>query len=323
MPDLTSLDDIRAAAKTIAGQVVRTPAVPSPGLSALLAVPVALKLEVLQRGGCFKPRGIVNRLTALSAPERAKGLLTVSGGNHGLATSEIAKAMGIAATIVMPEAAPARTKARIRANGATLILVADASTVFDVAEGERAKGLTYIHSYDDPLVIAGHGTAGLEFIEDVPDLTDVLVSIGGGGLISGVAAAIKALRPAARIWGVETEGADTMTQALAAGAPVRIKVTSIASTLGAPMVSARSLVHVKALVEEVMLVSDRAAVEGVVAFAEEAKLWVEPACGCLIPAARRVVERVGKEARLGFLVCGGNVTLADVRGWIDRFKVGQ
>jgi threonine dehydratase len=229
--------------------------------------------------------------------------------------------MGIAATIVMPEAAPARTKARISANGAKLILVADASTLFDVAEAERGKGLTYIHSYDDPLVIAGHGTAGLEFIGEMPDLTDVLVSIGGGGLISGVAAAVKAVRPAVRVWGVETEGADTMSQALAAGRPVRIKVSSIASTLGAPIVSARSLAHVKALVEQVLLVSDREAVEGVVTFAEEAKLWVEPACGCLLPAARRVIETVGKEVRLGLLACGGNVTLADVQGWIDRFGV--
>ena len=122
-------------------------------------------------------------------------------------------------------------------NGATLLLTPDAGAAFALAEQEgAAKGMTYIHSYDDPRIIAGHGTVGREFIADQPDLSDVLISIGGGGLISGCAVALKAANPAIRIWGVETEGADAMTQALANGAPVKIEVTSIATTLGAPSV---------------------------------------------------------------------------------------
>jgi threonine dehydratase len=325
MTDRITLDQIRAAAATIvshgAGRVLRTPAVASPGLAALLGCPVTLKLELLQSAGCFKPRGIINKIAALSDTEKAKGLITVSGGNHGIATAAIAKAMGLQATIVMPKAAPARSQARIRADGATLILVDDVSQAFAAAEAEKAKGLTYLHSYDDPLIIAGHGTVGLELHEDAPGLTDVLVSIGGGGLISGVATALKALNPAIRVWGVETEGAEAMTQALKANKPMPVKVTSISSTLGAPTATDRTLAHVKALVEDVLLVPDKAAVEGTLALAEEAGLWAEPAAGCLVPAAREVVRRVGRDARLGLVICGGNMAHADLDGWIARFGI--
>ena len=183
------------------------------------------------------------------------------------------------------------------------------------------QDLTYVHSYDDPVIMAGHGTLGLELINDRPDLTDVLVSIGGGALISGVATAIKAHNPAVRVWGVETVGADAMTQALAADRPVDIRPSSISSTLGAPNVTERTLGHVKALVEEVLLVPDAEAVEGVLTLVQAAKLWVEPAAGCLVPAARRVIERVGADAHIGLVLCGGNVSFSDVSGWLERFSL--
>ena len=259
----------------------------------------------------------------MSEREKAQGLVTVSGGNHGIAIAEIAPAMGTRATVVMPQAAPASSIERIRSAGADLILAPDSATAFEIAESDRYRSLTYVHSYDDPVIMAGHGTLGLELIADQPDLTDVLVSIGGGALISGVATAIKALSPAVRIWGVETEGADAMTQALDADRPVQIQVTSISTTLGAPNVTARTLDHVKALVEEVLVVPDAQAVEGVLTLLDVAKLWVEPAAGCLVPAARRVLEQVGAGARLGLVLCGGNVSFSDVAGWIERFDVKQ
>ena len=322
MTELVTIDDIMAAENAIRGLVIRTPSVESPALTAKLGAAVALKLELLQKTGCFKPRGITNRLLGLSEAERARGLITVSGGNHGIAIAAIGKEMGIAVTVVMSDKAPERSKARIRADGATLLLTPDAGAAFDLADQEgKAKGLTYIHSYDDPAIIAGHGSVGREFIADHPDLTDVLVSIGGGGLISGVAVALKAANPKIRVWGVETVGADAMSQALAKDAPLRIAVTSIATTLGAPSVTERTLAHVNALVEEVMVVSDAEAVEGVLTLAEEAKLWAEPAAGCLIPAARRVIDRVGTDAKLGLVICGGNVAFADVEGWVKKFGV--
>lgn len=147
----------------------------------------------------------------------------------------------------------------------------------------------------------------------------MLVSVGGGGLIAGVATAFRARRPETRVWGVETEGADAMARALAAGSPVPITPTSIASTLSAPHVSALTLDHARHLLSDVLVVPDAEAVRGLLTLAEEAKVWAEPAAGCLVPAAARVRDRVGGDVRLGLVVCGGNVSVADVAGWVERF----
>jgi threonine dehydratase len=316
VPDLISLDHITAAAERIATHVLRTPTVPSHGLAAHMGVPVTCKLELLQRTGSFKPRGAVHRLLALS---RAAGVVGVSGGNHGVALADAAAALGIAATVVMPESAPQRSIAAARARGADVRISPDMAGAFALLDELVAAGRTLVHPFDDPAVIAGQGTVGLEFAADAPDVTDMLVSIGGGGLISGVATALRALLPGVRVWGVETEGADAMSRALAAGAPVAMAPSSIATTLSAPYVSELTFAHVTALVEDVIVVPDADAVRGCLTFAEEAKVWTEPAAGCLIPAAHQVLDRVGPDARLGLVVCGGNVTAADVTGWVQRF----
>ncbi|MBF9133946.1 pyridoxal-phosphate dependent enzyme [Plantactinospora sp. S1510] len=318
MVELIPAARITEAAARIQPHVLRTPTVASPGLAEVLDVPVALKLEILQHSGSFKPRGIANKLLSLPPEDFAAGLVTVSGGNHGLALAAMAARMGGRATVVMPQAAPARSIARVRATGATLLLTSDVSHAFEIAEEHRQRGMTYVDPLGDPAIVAGHGTVGAEFVADRPDLTDVLVSIGCGGLISGVATAIKAANPAVRIWGVETVGAESMSRALAAGQPVRVGVTSISTTLGAPTVSELTLAHVRAYVEEVLVVSDAEAIDGVLTVADEAKLWLEPAAGCLVPAARRVIERVGRDAVLGLVLCGGNATVADVVAWADR-----
>jgi threonine dehydratase len=219
----------------------------------------------------------------------------------------------------MPEAAPQRSIAAVRARGADLRLTPDVSAAFALLDELVAAGRTLVHPFDDLVVIAGQGTVGLELATDAPDVTDVLVSIGGGALISGVATALRALIPGVRVWGVETDGADSMSRALAAGAPVTMVPTSIVTTLAPPYVSELTLAHVSALVEDVIVVSDTDAVRGSLTFAEEAKVWAEPAAGCLVPAAHQVLDRVGPDARLGLVVCGGNVTAADVAGWVQRF----
>ncbi|WP_306955071.1 threonine/serine dehydratase [Streptomyces sp. B4I13] len=318
---MIGISDIEAAAARIAGHVVRTPTVPSPGLSALLGVPVTTKLELLQRTGSFKARGATAKLLSLSEAERAAGVVAVSGGNHGVALAVMAAALDVKATVVMPRSAPARSVETAQAAGASVRLTDGMDTAFALVERLRDEGLTLVHPFDDPLVVAGQGTVGLELAADAGELTDVLVSIGGGGLIAGVAAALRARRPQVRIWGVETEGAQAMSQALAAGGPVPVALSSIVTTLSAPSVSRLTYDHVRALVTEVLVVSDREAVRGSLEFAEQAKVWTEPAAGCLLPAARRVVERVGDGARLGLVVCGGNATTADMRAWTDRFEV--
>lgn len=306
-------------AEQISTHVVRTPTVPSPGLSSLLDVPVAVKLELLQRTGSFKARGATARLLTLSEAERAAGVVAVSGGNHGIALAVMAAALDVKATVVMPRSASPRAAEIVESAGAALRLTVDMDGAFALMARLRAEGLTLVHPFDDPLVIAGQGTVGLEFAEDAGELTDVLVSIGGGGLISGVAAALRALRPGVRIWGVETEGAQAMSQALAAGGPVPVPLSSIVTTLSAPAVSQLTYDHVSALVDDVLVVPDREAVRGTLQLADHAKVWAEPAAGCLLPAARRVLERVGDGARLGLVLCGGNATTGDVMSWAARF----
>ncbi|MFB7112571.1 threonine/serine dehydratase [Streptomyces sp. NPDC056190] len=316
---MIGISEIEIAAERIAGHVVRTPTVPSPGLSALLGAPVTAKLELLQRTGSFKARGATARLLSLDEAERAAGVVAVSGGNHGIALAVMAAALHVKATVVMPRSAPARSVAIAEEAGASVRLTDGMDEAFATAARLRDEGLTLVHPFDDEVVVAGQGTVGLELAADAGELTDVLVSIGGGGLIAGVAAALHALRPGVRIWGVETEGAQAMSAALASGGPVPVALSSIVTTLSAPTVSQLTYDHVRALVHEVLVVPDREAVRGCLDLAEHAKVWAEPAAGCLLSAARHVRERMGPDVRLGLVVCGGNAAVADVMSWADRF----
>ncbi|MFC5854255.1 threonine/serine dehydratase [Streptomyces chlorus] len=316
---MIGMAEIEAAAGRIAGHVVRTPTVPSPGLSALLGAPVTAKLELLQRTGSFKARGAVAKLLSLNEAERAAGVVAVSGGNHGIAVAVMAAALDVKSTVVMPRSAPARSVEVAETAGASVRLADDMEGAFALTTRLQQEGLTLVHPFDDPVVIAGQGTVGLEFAEDAGDLTDVLVSIGGGGLVSGVAAALRARRPGIRIWGVETEGAQAMSEALLAGGPVPVGLSSIVSTLSAPAVSQLTYEHVSELVTEVLVVSDREAVRGSLDLADHAKVWTEPAAGCLLPAARQVLERVGEGAGIGLVVCGGNAATGDMIAWASRF----
>ncbi|MEV5173984.1 threonine/serine dehydratase [Streptomyces flaveolus] len=316
---MIEISDIETAAQRIAEHVVRTPTVPSPGLGALLGVPVTAKLELLQRTGSFKARGATAKLLSLSEAERAAGVVAVSGGNHGIALAVMAAALDVKATVVMPRTAPARSLALAEEAGAVVRLTDGMDSAFELVTRLRDEGLTLVHPFDDPVVIAGQGTVGLELAEDAGELTDVVVSVGGGGLIAGIAAALRARRPGVRVWGVETEGAEAMSGALKAGGPVPVPLSSLVTTLSAPSVSHLTYEHVSALVEEVLVVPDRDAVRGCLDIAEHAKVWAEPAAGCLLPAARQVVERVGGGARIGLVVCGGNTTPRELTDWAGRF----
>ncbi len=306
------IEDIAAAGERIAAHVLRTPTLPSPGLSARLGVPVVVKLELLQRTGSFKVRGAFHKLLMLTAEQRAAGVAAVSGGNHARAVAEAAGTLGVAATVVMPAAAPAAAVEACRAAGAAVRIAPDMPAAFALQDELVAAGATLLHPFDDPIVIAAQGTVGLELAEDGAELTDVLVSVGGGGLISGVAAALRARRPEVRVWGVETVGADAMSRALGAGAPVPITPTSVVTSLCAPHVSATTYAHVSKLVEDVLVVSDADALRGVRVLAEQAKVWAEPAAGCLVPAAARLLPRLGSTARLGLVLCGGNFGIDDL-----------
>ncbi len=318
-PEVT-LATIEEAAAAIAPHVIRTPTLALDRLAERLGFPVVGKLEPLQHTGAFKVRGAFNRMQHLTADEIANGVVTVSGGNHGLAVAYAARSLGIDATIVMPTTAAATSIRQARADGADVRITPTVADAFAAALQEVEAGKVMIHPFDDPAVIAGQATLALELHDDAPEITDVIASIGGGGMISGVSIALKARNPELRVWGVETRGADAMSRALAVGEPVAMDaITSIATTLGAPTVSARTLAAVQQHVEEVILIDDEEAVRGIEVLAEATRLVTEPAAGATWAAALRIRDRLPADARVALVICGGNVSLDDIAGWRSRF----
>jgi len=312
------LSAICQAQHRLRGLLHRTPLVASAALSARLGAPAWLKAECLQKTGSFKPRGAFNKLLSLSPEERRRGVAAVSGGNHAQGVAYAARQLGISAVLAMPATTPRNYLDATRGYGAEIVLTPDIRAAFAEVERLCAAGRVLVHPFDDPLIAAGQGTIGLEILEDLPQVTHVYVSIGGGGLISGVATALKAIKPDVRIIGVETEGADAMARSLAAGRLVELDaITSIARTLGAPRVSAFTLDHVRALVDEVSVVSDAATVEALFWLLERTKLLLEPAAACCLAAACQRPHTA--QDRVVLLACGGNVAGADLCSWRERF----
>ena len=310
---MITLDDIRSARERITGRVARTPLVSSATLSARLGAQVFLKLELFQKTGSFKVRGAFNKALSLPENQRGRGLVAVSGGNHAQAVAYVGRQLGLPAVILMPQSTPRNYVEATRGYGAEVVLVPNAAEAFQRIAGYERDGWTSIHPFDDPMVMAGQGTVGLEIVEDEPDVTDVIVSIGGGGFIGGVATAVKSLRPGTRIWGVETEGADAMSQALAQGKPVQLTaITSIARTLGAPSVSETTLKMAQKYLENVTLVPDSEAVNALRFLLERAKVLTEPAASCTLAAADRLRDRFRPDSHVVLVLCGGNTGVDDL-----------
>lgn len=307
MADLpASLDDVRRAREAIAGRVHRTPLLSSRSLAAHAGQPSFLKAENLQKTGSFKPRGALNRLGLLSHEERARGVITFSAGNHAQALAWAASAAGIRATVVMPAEADPGKVAAARGYGAEVIQ--HASFADEAARLQAARGLTMVHPFDDPGIIAGAGTVGLEIVEDLPDLATLVVAIGGGGLLSGCAVAVRALCPTARIVGVEPEGADTMARSLASGHPESGRPRTVADGLAAPYAGINTYAVVRDLVDEVVVIPDAAIVAGMRFLLERAKLLAEPAGAAAVAAVLAGVVRPA-DGPLVALISGGNVSL--------------
>ena len=308
-----TLSDIRTARQRIASCIRRTPLAPSVALSERLKTNVYVKLEMFQKTGSFKVRGAFNKILGLNAEERERGLVAVSGGNHAQAVAYAARALGLKALILMPQNTPQNYVDATRGYGAAIRFSPDVHAAFaDVAEHERA-GATYIHPFDDPAVIAGQGTLGLEILDDLPQVTDVIVSIGGGGLIGGVATAIRSLKPAVRVWGAETEGADCVSQSLAAGKIVTLPaITSIARTLGAPAPSERTFDMARNLLESVTVVPDREALASLRFLLERLKILAEPAASCTLSAADRLRDQFSPDSHVALVLCGGNMPVEDL-----------
>jgi len=313
MAEILTLAHIQNARQRIAPCVRRTPLTASAVLSERLKTNVYVKLELFQKTGSFKVRGAFNKALGLSAEERGQGLVAVSGGNHAQAVAYAARTLGLKSVILMPESTPANYVDATRGYGAEIHFAASVGAAFaEVAEYER-QGWAYIHPFDDPVVIAGQGTIGLEILDDVPQVTDIIVSVGGGGLIGGIATAVRSLKPTVRVWGVETEGADCMSKSLAAGHIVTLEtITSIARTLGAPAPSEMTLVMAQTLLESVTVVSDAEALTALRFLLERLKVLTEPAASCTLAAADRLKDQFSKERHVVLLLCGGNMPFEDL-----------
>jgi threonine dehydratase len=315
-----TLDDIRAAEARLKGLIAATPCPYSETLSVLTGSRVFVKLENLQMTGSFKERGAANVLLGLGDTERRRGVVAASAGNHGLAVAFHAARLGISSVIVMPEWAPLTKATAARRHGAEVVLHGDN---YDAAyararEIEAERGLVFIHPFDDPGVIAGQGTIGLELALQVPDLDAVVVPVGGGGLIGGVAVALKALKPAAQVIGVQSEEMPGMRAALEAGLPVTVPAAAtIADGIAVRRVGQHTLALARAFVDEVVTVSEEEIANAILLLLEIEKTVVEGAGAVALAAL--VNKRVALEGKTCVLVLGGgNIDVNLVARIIER-----
>ncbi len=308
-PSLVGLADVRRAAAVLRGVAVRTPLLRSDALATEFGVPVWLKPEQLQRGGAFKFRGAYTYLAGLSDEARARGVVTGSSGNHGAAVALAARMFGVSATIVMPTTVPRAKRAAAERLGARCFYIGT-TTAERLAKAEElcaSEGLTFVPPFDDLTIIAGQATVGLEIAEDLPAVGTVLVQVGGGGLSAGVAVAIKAMVPTARVVGVEPAGSPKLTKAREAGHPVTIPANPVglADGLLAVKIGARNYDHLDAALDEVVTVPDAALAEAMRFLLDRHKLVTEPS-GAITVAALQA----GLVTPRGDTVCilsGGNI----------------
>ena len=306
---MLSLDDITAAQFRIAGKLRRTPCVESPALSELTSVALRLKLENLQPTGSFKERGACNRLEVMSPEERARGVITASAGNHAQAVARHAARLGIAVTVVMPEATPLVKVTATRRFGADVILH---GTSYDeaaehAARLEAERNLVYVHPFDDPFVIAGQGTLGLELLEEAPDLDAIVVPVGGGGLIAGVALAVKRTHPRVRVLGVEAARFPSMKRALESTPPPSLPGgKTIADGIAVRRVGELTRELTRQYVDEIALVSEAEIAQAVLLLLEREKTVVEGAGA--VGVAALLQKRFALEGqRVAVVLSGGNI----------------
>ncbi|MFC3126414.1 threonine ammonia-lyase [Pseudoroseomonas globiformis] len=302
-----ALADVRAAASRIQGAVLRTPTLPAPAVGRVAGCQVWLKLDNLQATGAFKERGAANRLALLTAREKAAGVIAMSAGNHAQAVARHAERLGIRATIVMPRFTPSTKVVRTESWGAMVVLHGEtlAEAAAHAHELALRDGLTFIHPYDDPGIIAGQGTMALEMVEDTPELDTLVFPVGGGGLLAGCAAAALELNPSLRVYGVEVEGYPAMAQRLA-GEPVAVGGPTIAEGIAVRDVGETPYALLKRLGIEVLVVPERAVEQGIALLAEGAKVVAEGAGAAGVAALLAHPARFAGRC-VGTPVCGGNI----------------
>ncbi len=308
MTEQVSLADVVAARELLEGITVMTPMEESRWLSALVGGPVWLKCENLQRTGSFKSRGAYVRIARLTAEERAKGVVAASAGNHAQGVALAASALGIASTVFMPEGAPIPKEKATRGYGADVVF--EGRYLEDSLVAARAfaeeTGAVLIHPFDHVDIVAGQGTLGLEVLEQTPDVRTVLVPTGGGGLLAGVAIAIKALRPDVRVVGVQAEGAAAYPDSLAAGKPVPLtSMNTMADGIAVGRPGDITFAAVRDHVDEILTVSEESLSRALLALIERAKQVVEPAGAAAVAAM--LDNPAGFETPAVAVLSGGNI----------------
>jgi threonine dehydratase len=318
---MVTLEDVQAARARIRDRIYLSPCARSETLSKLTGTTALLKLENLQMTGAYKERGALNKLLQLPAGEREQGLIAASAGNHAQAVAYHAGRLGVKATIVMPEATPIMKVANTRAHGARVVLHgANYDEAYAEARRlEHVERLTFVHPFDDPDVIAGQGTVALEILEQEPEVDAVLVPIGGGGLVSGVGAVLKALRPGAKVVGVETEVLPSMLQALEAGRPVTLDpANTVADGIAVKRAGDLTFEHVRRLVDEIVTVSEEEIASAILYLLEREKTVVEGAGAVAVAALMQHKVRGLEGRRVVSIVSGGNIDVNLVARVIER-----
>lgn len=312
--------EIEKIAERIRPYIRKTPIVYDEILSESFQSNLYMKLEILQKTGAFKVRGAFNKMLSATAKERRKGVVAVSGGNHGRAVAYAAKTLDSKAMIMMPEFTPKNYLTETERYGAKIHLLPNLKEAFALAKKYEQEGFLNIHPFDDISVVAGQGTIGLEILEDLPQVTDVIVSVGGGGMFSGVAAVLKKNKPDVRIWGVETQGAESMAKALEANRIIELpKITSIAKTLGVASVGQIAFKLARKYLNGVTVVSDVEAVNEMFYLLDRVKVLTEPAASCTLAAAKKLSENFSRSSHVLLILCGGNIGLDDlIEFWKSR-----
>jgi threonine dehydratase len=317
---MIDLDKIATARDRIAPYVHRTPVEKNRTLSKMLGTNVYIKLELFQKTGSFKPRGAFNKMLSHLDEVRSTGVVAMSGGNFAQGVAYAGSTLGVRTRIIMPEYTPRNYILATESYGGEVELVKGVDDAFRVAEQYGRDGWKYFHPFDDRELITGHASIGLELIEDIPELTDVFVSVGGGGLMGGITLAVKQLKPEARVWSVETEGSDTLGQALMAGRLVQITPRSLAKTLGAPVVSEDALAIAQKYGHRHVVVSDQEAYQALRLLMERAKVVTELAASCTLAAAQSVAPSFSQEDHVALVLCGGNTSIETLAEYRSRFE---
>ncbi len=283
-------------------------------------VSATLKLELFQHSGTFKARGAVNNILSLTDPERRRGVTAVSAGNHAAAVAYAAHTLGTSAKVVMPKTASPARMAICQRFGAEVVLANDVHEAFAlVKQIESSEGRTFVHPFEGLTTATGTATLGLEFLRQVDDLEAVVIPIGGGGLIGGMAAAIKQMRPSCLVYGVEPTGNDVIKRSVASGIPEKTpSPNTIADSLSPPFALSYSLSLVRRFVDDIVLVSDDELTEAMYLLFERAKLAVEPAGAATTAAAIGPLRARLRGKRVGLVICGANIDAARFAEYLQR-----